>query len=155
MIGADTVGGLLRSLLPGSSGDAAVAKLNGTRAFSREQLSTGVVVRHASLPSMGQILEKCGRTTGVTQGEVVGMGKYFYADAPLGISGFQLELVGHDDPLREDLSAPGDSGALWYDPTSKTGVGLHAAGEVAQSSEFAIASYLTRVLSALSVRLVP
>jgi hypothetical protein len=152
-IANDTVARLLRSLLPGTSGDAAVARFTNARTLSREQRTSGVVVRRAVLPIMGQVLEKSGRTTGVTRGVVDGMGRYFYAEAPGGISGFRLAPHGPDDPACEDLSAPGDSGAVWYDPATEAGVGLHAGGEVAQTSEFAVASYLTRVLSALQVRL--
>ena len=152
---ADTVASLLRFHRPGSWGDAAVAKLNGERPFAAEQLGSAVCITELGPPTIGQVLEKCGRTTGVTRGRVEGTGTYYYAHAPYGIGGFRLSADGFDDPDRQDLSAVGDSGAVWYDPSNGVGVGLHCAGETGSDREFAIASYLSRVMATLQVSLRP
>jgi hypothetical protein len=152
---ADTVATLLRFHRPGSWGDAAVAKLNGQRPFAAEQLGSAARLTGLGPPTIDQVLEKCGRTTGVTRGRVEGTGTYYYAHAPYGIGGFRLSSDGFDDPERQDLSAVGDSGAVWYDPATGVGVGLHCAGESGSDREFAIASYLSRVMKTLQVSLQP
>ena len=152
----DIVARLHRFFPPGPWGDAAVAELTGRRPHEASQLSSGVRLARLDVPSLGQVLEKSGRTTGVTRGRVDGLGTYFYPNAPNGVAGFRLVPNGTDDPDRQDLSASGDSGAIWYDPGTRAGMGLHAAGETGKPAhEFAIACYLTRVMSALRVSLRP
>jgi hypothetical protein len=152
---ADTVASLLRFHRPGAWGDAAVAKLNGQRRFATEQFGSADRITKLGTPTIGQVLEKCGRTTGVTRGRIDGTGTYYYAQAQEGIGGFRLVPEGSDDPERQDLSAVGDSGAVWYAPSTGVGVGLHCAGEIGERDEFAIASYLSRVMATLKVSLQP
>ncbi len=150
---ADSVAELYRWHAAGPWGDAAIARLNNRRRCALEQATSGVTITAIDTPAIGQILEKAARTTKVTRGCVEGMGTYYYPDAPGGVSGFMLGTVGVDDPNSQDLSAPGDSGAVWYDPDTRTGIGLHVAGEAQQANEFAIACYLTRVMTTLRVSL--
>lgn len=150
---ADTVAELLRWQVPGPWGDAAVARLNQSRPFALDQANSGVVVKSLDTPSLGQVLEKAGRTTRVTRGVVTGMGTYYYPGAEAGVGGFMLSTEAFDDPNTQDLTAEGDSGSVWYDPTTQAGIGLHVAGEVGAANEFAIACYLTRVMTTLRVSL--
>jgi endonuclease G len=151
-IPADTVAALRRSFPPGPWGDAAIAVLNGKRPIAYGQLGSDVRVRRVGLPRLDQVLEKSGRTTGVTRGRVDGMGTYFYPGAEQGVGGFHLVPADIDDPDTQDLSAPGDSGSVYYDPKNRTGVGLHCAGDVdSPGGESAVACYLTRVFNTLGL----
>jgi hypothetical protein len=150
---ADTIAELYRWHTPGPWGDAAIARLNQSRPFGLDQANSGVRVTSIDTPAIGQILEKAGRTTSITRGLVEAMGTYYYPEAMAGVSGFMLSTVGLDSPNSQDLTAQGDSGAIWYDPDTQAGVGLHVAGEARQSNEFAIACYLTRVMMTLRVSL--
>lgn len=127
---------------------AAIAPLSGARQLVEAQLESGVRITSFRLPVVGDILEKSGRTTGITQGLVDGLGHFD------GV-GFSMHLR----PLAEDIddipiSDGGDSGAVWYDPETSAGVGLHVRGaeHPTGQSSFAIASSLTVVAQKLNIR---
>jgi endonuclease G len=153
--GADTVGHVLTAPLPGLWGDAAVAKLNGARPFSREAFDTRVVIDEARIPQMGMRVTKTGRTTLTTRGRIEGLGTYFYPELPGGVNGFRVVPL-TDDPSKADLCAPGDSGALYYVSGSTAGVGLHCAGGTDPAvGEIGIACHLVTALATLGVSLTP
>jgi hypothetical protein len=127
---------------------AAIAPLTGARQLVDEQLGSGVRIANFRLPIVGDVLEKSGRTTGITQGLVDGLGHFD------GV-GFSMHLR----PLAEDIddipiSDGGDSGAVWYDPETRAGVGLHVRGaeHPTGQSSFAIASSLVVIAQKLNIR---
>jgi hypothetical protein len=153
---ADVIAVLEKAPAKGLWGDAALARLTDNRPADREQLGSSRLITSVGTPQLDQILEKSGRTTGITRGRVEGIGTYFYPGMRSGVRGFRLVPAGPDQPLTEDLSAVGDSGAVWYDPETNTGVGLHCAGDVGDPShEFAVACYLSRVMAVLDVVIEP
>ena len=114
--------------------DAVLAAVRPNMDCSIEQFESGLVVEHFRAPLIGDELEKSGRTTGITRARVVDLAPTSPADIPK--QAFRLEpLPGEIEPI----SSGGDSGAIWYDPVTKTGVGLHHGGEPG----FAIAVRLT------------
>jgi hypothetical protein len=156
----DRVGQLERSILE-RDGDAAIAFLDPAsgRSVLLAQFGTGVVLKSARMFTIGEILEKSGRTTGVTRGKVDGAGTY-KVNYPVGereIDGFKLVSIRVRNADDEEISLGGDSGSIWYDPVTKEGVGLHFAGETDASpiAEHALACHLPRVLVALDVSLTP
>jgi hypothetical protein len=156
----DRMGQLERSIL-NADGDAAIAFLDqiSDRPVNLAQLETGVVIQSAREAQHGDILEKSGRTTGVTRGKVDGIGTYTMT-YPVGIKtiqGFKVVSILDGNPNNEEISSGGDSGAIWYDPQTQEGVGLHFAGETDSNprEEYAIACHLPRVLSALNISLIP
>lgn len=135
--------------------DAAVAELNGSRTFSRVPIGVRQAAEEVGTAQPGTLLQKSGRTTGITEAVVEGRGIYKYPFAPRGVVGFRLRLPpGAVDTPLNDLSGPGDSGALWYGDGGRIAYGLHCAGEVAgDSAEFAVACDLAPILTAFDVTL--
>lgn len=154
----DTVGQLERMILD-QDGDAAVALLGSARASRSEQWATGVSVTRARGPEIGEILEKSGRTTGVTRARVDGTGRYklTYSVGEVAIDGLKLVPENPENPDDEEVSSGGDSGSLWYGATDRQGVGLHFGGEhdADPRAEHALACHLERVLDRLDLSLVP
>jgi len=156
----DRVGQLERSLL-GPDGDAAIASLDITpdRSVELAQFETGVILHSARNAQVGEVLEKSGRTTGVTKGKVTGFGSYkiSYPVGEITIDGFIISSINDRNPGNEEISSGGDSGSIWYNPETKEAVGLHFAGETDSSptAEHAIACHLPRVLAALNISLTP
>ena len=161
----DRVGQLGRFILD-ENGDAAFARLDNMcgRSVQLAQLGTEAVVQSARMVKDKEILEKSGRTTGVTQGRVDGIGVYtlHYSDSPdlndsKTIEGFKIVSIIDGNPNNEEISSGGDSGAIWYDPVTKEGVGLHFAGEcdADPKQEHALACHLPRVLETLNISLTP
>jgi hypothetical protein len=151
---SDELATLYRFHTPGPWGDAAIARLLGTRAVDASIVDLDVTPTSANFPTLGQVLTKSGRTTGVTRGRVDGIGRYYYSSAPAGVDGFRLRVEGFDG-AHQELSAAGDSGALWLGSDDlSVGYGLHCAGEVNDpANEWAVACGLQQVLSTLQVSL--
>lgn len=61
------------------------------------------------MPSVGETLTKTGRTTGVTQGDVIGVGASVRVSYPVGT------VTLRDQILTEDMSTGGDSGSSVFD----------------------------------------
>jgi hypothetical protein len=159
----DRVGQLERSIL-NADGDAAIAFLDTLtdRTVEFAQFQTGVKIESARMTQMsdvGKILEKSGRTTGVTRGKIDGVGSYYlnYPVGPKTVQGFKIVSILDGNPNDEEISSGGDSGAIWYDPATKEGIGLHFAGETNTNprEEYAIACHLPKVLSTLNISLTP
>ena len=103
------------------------------------------------MPQIGDILEKSGRTTGITHAKVQGVGHTYDG------VGEAFYLV----PVKKNIhnievSWKGDSGAIWYDPNTMEVVGLHVKGEKNPNpfNEYAVASCLTAVMEELDVSLI-
>lgn len=155
--GSDTIAHLHRSVLD-RDGDAAIARLTGSRQWLPMVYGPFDVFSGARLSKLGETLEKSGRTTAQTKGRVDGEGVYFleYQTQPgvferHGISGFKIV---HEPGGAGELSSGGDSGSVWYNATSKEAVGLHFAGEVDPdpTAEHAIACNMPTVMDRLNIR---
>jgi len=155
----DTVARLERFLLD-EHGDAAFAVLNSSRDVSDVQLETGVRVTTVRPIQIGEVVTKSGRSTAVTRGLVEGIGQYTLTYSGVGsrtIRGFKIVAEQDGNPQNLEISAGGDSGALWFATTDSQGVGLHFAGETdpAPNEEHALACHLDDVLTQLDVTLAP
>ena len=135
--------------------DAAVAKLNGTRAVS-DHIDSGQPILEVIPPKPGMMVWKFGRTTGYTEGFIDGAkGNMPIIYKSLGTT-VVLQDVFRILPLpgqAGEISMPGDSGSVWVDKATGKAVGLHCAGEVGDFDEYALAHDLGAVLRALFVRL--
>jgi hypothetical protein len=150
---ADIVANLSANPLPGLWGDAALARLNKRRDTSPLLLDTTVRIEATTDPFVGQALGKSGRTSGVTRGNVEGVGTYFHPDMPQGMNGFRV-VPEVDNANRLDLVGPGDSGCVYYEIGTNLGVGLHSAGgNDALLGEVGIACNLSTVLTVLDATL--
>ena len=154
----DTIATVSRSILT-VDGDAAIAILNDLRSVDLKMFDTGVILKSSRLPSRNEVLVKSSRSTGVSLALVDGMGRYTipYSIGNVEVDGFRLIPVDSSNPGNIEISRSGDSGAIWYDPVSFEGIGLHIAGESDPDplKESAIACYLKRVLEVLDVSLAP
>ena len=155
----DTIARLERFLLD-KHGDAAFAVLNASRQINDVQLETNVRVTGVRRVAVGDIVVKSGRTTAVTRGLVEGIGQYTLTYASAGtrtITGFKIVAEEDGNPQNLEISAGGDSGAVWFGFADGQGVGLHFAGETetAPGEEHALACHLADVLTQLDVTLVP
>lgn len=127
--------------------DSAIANVSTDRAVDQTQFGTNIIVSGTRVPSLGETLEKSGRSSGVTQALVEARGNYGNLKHAIA-----LTPLYPGDPDQE-VSAPGDSGALWYDPATGVGVGLHCKGEASGSNiqEVAIATELVWVEHLLNI----
>ena len=142
-VAADVVATVARAFTPS---DAALAVFTGDRAVDPTVAISGVTLTAPREPALGDVLEKCGRSTGVTRATVDGIGHF------MGVRD-SFHLVGLDDnPIVE----AGDSGAMWYDPVTGAAIGLHCKGPTVftPSANFAVASRLTEVTKKIGVTVV-
>lgn len=153
----DAIAFLERMILD-KDGDAAIAVLNGSRRFSSLLIGTDHRIQGIDDPKDDDLVFKSGRTTGITKGRVEGKGTYFieYSIGRVGVEGFRIVPREAGNPENLEISAGGDSGAVWVSEKSGSAVGLHFAGETnpAPGAEHALACYITRVFSRLDVELV-
>ena len=77
------------------------------------------------------MLETSARTTGTTRARVIAVGR----PADGRPNAFILERLSGDT---QPISWAGDSGAVWYDPTTLEGVGLHHGGEPEEGKAVAV-----------------
>ncbi len=149
----------LRRMYLGVKGDAAIAALNQTRQVRTAQYDTDAGVQRTRRARVGDRVVKSGRTTGVTEARVDGVGRFKvkYGFQEHRIDGFKLRAHDPANPGNLELTFHGDSGSLWYDPATQEGLGLHFAGEDdhAPAAEFALACHLDAVLDELLVSLEP
>lgn len=152
----DTVATLERMILD-NDGDAGIALLNGKRPLMPIIFETNVFLKGVRNPTIGDILVKSGRTTGVTYGMIDGIGNYFlnYSVGEKRIDGFKIVPRKPGNPDNDEISSRGDSGSIWYDPNSYEAVGLHFAGEITSepSEEYAISCYASKVFKRLNISL--
>lgn len=147
---SDTVATLTRSRLD-SDMDAAIATLNGSRGYSRDVLGLSPIlgIEH---PALGMEVCKSGRTTGVTEGVIDGLGfsgAITYQHGPTNTFHGQIHIVPRPPWPSADYetSKGGDSGSVWIDQASGKAVGLHYGGELnpAPASEMALANPMYKV----------
>ena len=149
----------LRRMHLGVNGDAAIAALNQSRQTRTALYGSDLQIRESRRAQVGDLAAKSGRSTGVTDGQVDGVGRFKvrYGFTDHWIEGFKLRTQDRANPGDLELTRHGDSGALWYDPVTQEGLGLHFAGEddSAPAAEFALACHLDAVLDELLVSLTP
>lgn len=149
----------LRRMHLGVKGDAAIAVLNQSRQTRTALYGSDIQIRETRRAAVGDLAAKSGRSTGVTDGRVDGVGRFkvSYGFQDHWIEGFKLRLQDAANPGNLELTRHGDSGAIWYDPATQEGLGLHFAGEDASApaAEFALACHLDAVLDELLVSLTP
>jgi hypothetical protein len=144
---ADSVATLARDAMSVNL-DAAVAALNGSRTLINDQLELGPVT-DVGKAELGMELVKSGRTSGATRARVTaveGTAKIAYGS----LSRVIRQVVTIEPRLGfEQVSAPGDSGSWWLDPTTMRAIGLHFAGS--DFPERGLALDMQSVLDALNV----
>jgi hypothetical protein len=123
--------------------DCALCTLNSSRRLSREILDIPVAPTGITEPLLGMKVTKSGRTTGKTYGVIEGVSVDEFTVIPL------KEFWRPE----EEISAPGDSGAIWLNIADNQAVGLHYAGEKdpAPQNERAWAKKMTRVATVLKI----
>lgn len=122
--------------------DCAVAALNGARflqmgaAVGIGRLTTGI-----AHPVLGMLVVKSSTVTGVTYGVIEGLS--------------ETEMTITPDPAHpsalNQISLPGDSGAVWLDPLTGDAVALHYAGESPGYPDRAWAKSFQAVAAALQI----
>jgi hypothetical protein len=149
----------LRRMYLGPRGDAAIAALNQSRQIQPVLYGSDIQIEGTRRAQVGDLAAKSGRSTGITDGRVDGVGRFKvrYGFQDHWIEGFKLRTQDDANPDNLELTLHGDSGSLWYDPVTREGLGLHFAGEddSAPSAEFALACHLDAVLDELLVSLTP
>jgi endonuclease G len=142
--------------------DAALARLIGSRGYSRDILQLNPVVGIEESPTLGMNVIKSGRTTGVTEGIIDGIGLSLTIDYGGGtVQTFhdQLHIVpGPPWPgVDVEISMGGDSGSVWVNKDTGKAVGLHFAGETDPSptAEHAVANRMVQVAENLNISFVP
>ncbi len=142
-------------------GDAAFATLTGRKRWYPALKELNINLAGVRSSTLGHVLCKYGRASGLTRARVDGEGIYrvLHRVAPgeyeaVEIEGFRLVPEDDADPSAE-ISMPGDSGACWVSPNSGTVVGLHMAGEGESlpEGEYALACDMPTVLDQLDLRL--
>lgn len=117
--------------------DAGISRLEpGIQAVNRALLTNQIILA-PEMPLLLDILEKSGRTTLVTQGQVRGFGTF---------SGFHpaMRLVlqpGDPGPISQE----GDSGSTWYDAVTFAAKGLHVAIDPNSNPPAAIATLIPEI----------
>lgn len=122
--------------------DCAAFLINPGVTTSKEILGIGTPAAPIA-PAAGMRVVKSGRSTEITEG-VINV-----------VTGTTIEVKLHPDfPAAYDLSDPGDSGAVWFEQSSRAPIGLHRAGTTSGPS-FATATDITAVLTALGFSMLP
>lgn len=153
--GTQTVATLTRMRLD-SSMDAAVATLNGARGHSRDILGLGTITG-TDTATLGMLVVKSGRTTGITRGVVDGVSlstSINYGDPGVVSFSNQIRIVPRAPwpAVDYEVSRGGDSGSVWLNEANNRAIGLHFAGETdpAPASENAICSPIGPIATALN-----
>tara|TARA_B100000508_G_C11462680_1_gene279996 strand:- start:329 stop:1684 length:1356 start_codon:yes stop_codon:yes gene_type:complete len=148
IVGRDTIAVLHRWVPLRSSGfnyvDAAIAEVRGGREWSRyvtPYISHIGVPEDIVDPSIGMSVEKVGRTTGYTQGEIISAKFSTKIIYPMGTLTFRNQI------RTTSMSKPGDSGSCLVKRGTRSPVGLLFAG----SDSASYCSPMRTVLSALSM----
>ncbi len=157
---ADQVAELRRSRLDKHM-DAAVARLDGQRQWSRDVLGLQPIAGIGAA-ALGMEVSKSGRTTGVTEGIIDGVSASLsidYGDGVVQSFDDQIHIVPRPPwpGVDYEVSQGGDSGSVWIDDATGNAIGLHFAGEVSPSpqDENAIANPIGRVATELRFSFLP
>ncbi|MGH2538391.1 MAG: hypothetical protein ACRDHL_13425 [Candidatus Promineifilaceae bacterium] len=135
--------------------DAAVAELSGEREVDSQTME-GQPIEAAGEPHLGMLVWKSGRSSGYTLGLIDGLRMTVpmtYQGAGTVSLAECFRVVPRPGAGAIEISMGGDSGAVWVDEASGRAVGLHVAGEIGASPEYALAHNINVVLEALAVRL--
>ena len=126
---------------------SAIAFLDPAVNANLAQFESATRVGAPRIPTLGSIVEKSGRTTGITQAMVDGLGSF---DGVFPAIRLVPEVADVDDCPISDF---GDSGSVWYDPETAAGIGLQVKGNANPNPQiqFGIASSLLHVLKKLRV----
>jgi hypothetical protein len=136
------------------SQDVGLIQLKTGVKFIQNQYESNVIVAQAAplseftnLSLINARVFKSGRTTGLTEGIIDGIGRY--GDLKYGVS---IAPVDMNNPNNIEISYGGDSGAVWYD-TRNYGIGVQVIGEndPHPSKERAIAVALPAVMHILNI----
>jgi hypothetical protein len=167
-VGKHTVGEL-RGWIWNGLGDAAYALLTGQRRVNPLFLLNPLRLQGVRKPRKDDVLVKSSLKTGVTRGRVESVGEIevsYGAESPGSsvsvvkrlMQGFEIRTLDPANPENLEISEKGDSGAVWLDPETGEGVGLHVGGEpwtAPREEERALACCLSVVLDELDLSLVP
>lgn len=116
--------------------DAGIAAVEANIAVDNTALLSGVSILPPTPAIAAGILEKSGRTTDVTQGIVRSIGQFGLAKPVI--------FIRKPDNFSGKISAPGDSGAIWYDAETHEAIGLHRGSD--PSSGDAVATPIAPIL---------
>jgi endonuclease G len=147
---SDKIAEVSRSLL--GPFDAALARITGERPILDTTLE-GDSIADVVAPRLGMMVWKSGRTTGRTRGFIDGVmmsTQINYGTAGLCRLEQVFRIIPRPDAPNSEVSAGGDSGAIWVDEASGKAVGLHFAGEVGDAPEFALAHDINPVMTRLN-----
>ncbi len=154
--GLHTIARLRRWVAPMDGiGDAAFAAFTGLRSINPVPLGAARVTG-ARMPVQGELLEKSGRSTGVTRGRVESFDgetdvHYRVLGRTWTLPGFEIRFE-PEGSAADRVSRVGDSGAVWLDPATGEAVGLHVGGD---PSGRALACFLPDILAELEVSPTP
>ena len=129
-------------------GDAAIFTLYKNPSLS--MLTSHQILRGIAEPQIDDLVEKVGRTTGVTQGKVSAVGYLTLDYTEQGYGSILMNVfsyVPREDP-NEVIADGGDSGSIVYNTTTGNGVGLHVAHQTDPMTAYAcILSYVLEDLN--------
>lgn len=158
--GTQTVATLTRMRLDGRM-DAAVATLNNARAHTRDILGLGAI-SGTEAATLGMLVVKSGRTTGITRGIVDGISMSVlinYGDPGVVAFSNQIRIVPRPPwpGVDYEVSRGGDSGSVWLNEANNRAIGLHFAGETdpVPASENAICSPIGPIQAELNFSFLP
>jgi hypothetical protein len=122
--------------------DAAVARLNANVAFQNIVAESNDLIDGSEFPFIGMPLLMSGLKTDGTTGVVEGIGLFE------GLGPSMLLRPFGNPPFAQ----PGDSGAVWYEPSTGRAVGLHVRGNLpGDPNPFAIATSVVKLCQELDV----
>ncbi len=147
----DDVVATLERWVHAEKADAAIARLNGSRAVHGDVFGIELILAGARMPKCGEEVAKSGLMTGVTQGIVDGEGFYKGQD----IHGFKIVPKEGAGTTEAILSEEGDSGSVWYSPQTGEALGLHVRGNHPYYPEAAYACAMPTVLKLLDATMAP
>lgn len=123
--------------------DAAIARLVPELNPDLVPIGSGAAITAAAPPRVGMAVVKSGRTTGMTVGVVTGIGSLGGVEATV--------HVGPTEATPDEvITEGGDSGAIWYDPATFAGIGLHCLAD-RRNRSLVTAAMLPLVLARLRV----
>ena len=141
--------------------DAAVATLNGARGHARDILGLGTI-SGTEAATLGMLVVKSGRTTGITRGVVDGVSMSVsinYGDPGVVAFANQIRIVPRAPwpAVDYEVSMGGDSGSVWLNEANNRAIGLHFAGETdpIPASENAICSPIDAIATELDFSFQP
>ena len=105
----------------------ALVRCDTIRSIEHVPVGANKRLRGTRRPKFGDILEKSGRTTGITSAKVSALGHVCRNCIP----GFELLPI---DDRTNEISKGGDSGSIWYDPETYEATGVHCCGDADSDS---------------------